>query len=67
MVQAHMIIQDVEMMNKDPGSITSELKAVHEDVRLIPAEIIVVSDWVRMKCRYGCDNYGKRLGWLLAS
>mgnify|MGYP002683394095 FL=1 len=50
------------MMNKDPESITSELKAVHEDLRLIPAEIIVVSDWVRMKCRYGCDNYGKRLG-----
>jgi predicted metal-binding protein len=57
-----MIIQDVDIMNKDPESITSELKAVHEDLRLIPAEIIVVSDWVRLKCRYGCDNYGKRLG-----
>ncbi|HPH48003.1 MAG TPA: DUF2284 domain-containing protein [Methanothrix sp.] len=38
------------------------MKAVHEDLRLIPAEIIVVSDWVRLKCRYGCDNYGKHLG-----
>lgn len=50
------------MMNKDMESLLSELKAVHEDLRLIPTEIIVVSDWVRLKCRYGCDNYGKRLG-----
>jgi predicted metal-binding protein len=49
-------------MIKYPESIISELKAVHEDLRLIPAEIIVVSDWVRLKCRYGCDNYGKHLG-----
>jgi predicted metal-binding protein len=50
------------MMNKDQESIISELRAIHEDLRLIPAEIIVVSDWVRLKCRYGCENYGKRLG-----
>src|SRR5512136_2998025 len=50
------------MMNKDLESIVSELKTVHGDLRLISTEIIVVSDWVRLKCRYGCDNYGKRLG-----
>jgi predicted metal-binding protein len=50
------------IMNKYLESLLSELKAVHEDLRLIPTEIIVVSDWVRLKCRYGCDNYGKRLG-----
>jgi predicted metal-binding protein len=49
-------------MIRSPEGIISELKAVHEDLRLIPAEIIVVSNWVRMKCRYGCDNYGKHLG-----
>ncbi|HNU38736.1 MAG: hypothetical protein BWY13_00300 [Euryarchaeota archaeon ADurb.Bin190] len=49
-------------MIKFSEGIISELKAVHEDLRLIPAEIIVVSDWVRLKCRYGCDNYGKHLG-----
>ena len=49
-------------MNKDLESPLSELRAVHEDLRLIPTEIIVVSDWVQLKCRYGCDNYGKRLG-----
>ena len=49
-------------MNKDPESLLSEMKAVHEDLKLIPTEIIVVSDWVRLKCRYGCDNFGRRLG-----
>ena len=48
-------------MNKDLESLLSELKTVHEDLRLIPTEIIVVADWVRLKCRYGCDNYGKHL------
>ena len=50
------------MMNKDPGSLLSEMKVVHDDLKLIPTEIIVVSDWVRLKCRYGCDNFGRRLG-----
>lgn len=49
-------------MNKDPGSLLSEMKVVHDDLKLIPTEIIVVSDWVRLKCRYGCDNFGRRLG-----
>jgi predicted metal-binding protein len=27
----------------------------------IPAESVVVADWVRFKCRYGCKGYGKHL------
>ena len=50
------------IMNKDLESLLCELKSVHEDLRLIPTEIIVVSDWVRLKCRYGCGNYGNHLG-----
>jgi len=26
--------------------------------KLIDAEQVVVAEWVRMKCRYGCDEYG---------
>jgi predicted metal-binding protein len=52
----------MDTMNKDLESLLSELKVVHEDLRLIPMEMIVVSDWVRLKCRYGCDNYGNHLG-----
>ena len=31
------------------------------DVRCIPTRSIVVAEWVRLKCRYGCPNYGRRL------
>ncbi|NYT01680.1 MAG: DUF2284 domain-containing protein [Methanosarcinales archaeon] len=37
------------------------LGAVHGDIRPISADQIVVSDWVRFKCRYGCPNFGRRL------
>jgi len=28
----------------------------------IPASAIVIADWVRFKCRYGCKGYAKHLG-----
>lgn len=31
------------------------------EVRAIPTSSIVVAEWVRLKCRYGCPNYGRRL------
>jgi predicted metal-binding protein len=31
------------------------------EVRRIPAIDIPVEDWVRLKCQYGCPNYGRRL------
>jgi predicted metal-binding protein len=31
------------------------------EVRLIKSEEIVVRDWVRLKCMFGCDGFGKRL------
>jgi predicted metal-binding protein len=30
-------------------------------VRIIDVEQIVVANWVRLKCQYGCPAYGKRL------
>lgn len=32
------------------------------DARIISPEKIVVSQWVRFKCRYGCKGYGKHFG-----
>jgi len=32
------------------------------EARRIPAKDIVVSQWVRFKCRYGCKGYGKHFG-----
>ncbi|MDD1697747.1 MAG: DUF2284 domain-containing protein, partial [Methanoregula sp.] len=31
-------------------------------VKIITPEKIVVSQWVRFKCRYGCKGYGKHFG-----
>jgi predicted metal-binding protein len=32
-----------------------------DDFRWLPAEDIAVAQWVRMKCMYGCDEYGKNI------
>ena len=40
----------VERMLKEKG---------YEDYRWIAPEEIVVSQWVRMKCMYGCSDYGR--------
>lgn len=31
------------------------------DAKIIPVESIVVADWARLKCQYGCDGYGSSL------
>lgn len=31
------------------------------EAKPIKADDIVVGNWVRLKCQYGCDGYGKRL------
>jgi predicted metal-binding protein len=31
------------------------------DAKVIEAKDVVVQDWVRLKCQYGCGNYGKSL------
>ncbi len=31
------------------------------EVKLIRAEDIIVGDWVRLKCQYGCGGYGNKL------
>jgi predicted metal-binding protein len=31
------------------------------DAKIIPADSIVVADWTRLKCQYGCDGYGSSL------
>ena len=30
--------------------------------RIIPTYDIIVSDWVRFKCRFGCKGYAKHFG-----
>ncbi|RLE99338.1 MAG: hypothetical protein DRJ57_02465 [Thermoprotei archaeon] len=33
----------------------------HRKLFPIPIKEVVVRDWVRLKCKYGCGSYGKRL------
>jgi len=45
-------------MIEDLESLLSDLKTVHEDLKPISTGLVVVADWVRLKCRYGCRGYG---------
>lgn len=49
------------MMGIDLGEVLPGLKALHEDLTPISSGIVVVADWVRWKCRFGCRGYGKHL------
>ncbi|MBN1322666.1 MAG: DUF2284 domain-containing protein [Methanotrichaceae archaeon] len=48
-------------MNASLDGLLEELSEVHEDIRPISARDVVVANWVRFKCRYGCRAYGKHL------
>lgn len=32
-----------------------------DDAKLIHPKTVIVADWVRLKCQFGCDEYGQRL------
>jgi len=56
------IKKGADLMNdEDRDHILFELQSIHPDIRLISTDLIVVADWVRLKCRYGCRAYGKHL------
>ena len=52
---------DVEMTDEDIRSLLANLQNIHKDLRAISTDKIVVSEWVRFKCRYGCPAYGRTL------
>ena len=45
-------IESIKAQARKKGAIAKE----------ISPDDIVVSPWVRFKCRYGCKGYGKHLG-----
>jgi hypothetical protein len=49
------------MKNKNLDTFISDLRSIHQDIKLISTDTIVVADWVRFKCRYSCRAYGKHL------
>ena len=54
-----------ENVGVDPGELSRlkelAIKLGAEDAVELPAEKVVVRDWVRWKCRFGCGEYGRRL------
>lgn len=49
-------------LQKELVSLTTLAASKGVQARPIPAREIVVSQWVRFKCRYGCKGYAKHLG-----
>ena len=49
------------MNDEDRDLLLTELRRIHPDIRLISTDAIVVAEWVRLKCRYGCRACGKHL------
>jgi len=53
---------DRERLRRDLEKLRIEaLKLGAEEAIPIEAKLIVVRDWVRLKCRYGCGSYGRWL------
>jgi len=32
-----------------------------KDAKIVPAKSIVTAEWVRLKCQFGCNGYGRKL------
>jgi predicted metal-binding protein len=41
--------------------VTQAVELGADAAQIIPADQVVVADWVRLKCQYGCKAYGSRL------
>jgi len=55
-----------DILSTDSGAKREGLKEVAKrngatDARIMSAEKVVVRNWVRLKCQFGCDDYGRRL------
>lgn len=48
-------------MKKNLEGLIEELRKIHPDFKVISTESIVISEWVRWKCMFGCKAYGKHL------
>jgi predicted metal-binding protein len=41
--------------------VTRAVELGADAAQIIPTDQVVVADWVRLKCQYGCGSYGARL------
>ena len=52
---------EMEEMKKEFNELLEDLRKIHADFRVISTEKVVVAEWVRWKCMFGCRAYGKHL------
>ena len=50
-----------EMSDESTRNLITTLQNIHKDLKLISTDLVVVSEWVRFKCRYGCPAFGQKL------
>lgn len=48
-------------MKRYPACIRKAKELGAKGAKIIPAKSIVTAEWVRLKCQFGCDCYGRRL------
>lgn len=48
------------MMDSNRNKLDNIIKAAGYDFKWITGDDVVVSQWVRMKCMFGCDGYGSK-------
>ena len=42
--------------------LTAFAREMGGDAKAIPASAVVTAEWVRMKCYFGCQGFGRRFG-----
>ncbi|MDO5845656.1 MAG: DUF2284 domain-containing protein [Methanocorpusculum sp.] len=53
---------ETDRTNRETDKLTAFIREKGGDAVVIPAEKIVTAEWVRMKCLFGCQGYGRRFG-----
>ncbi len=48
-------------VKKSLEELVEEMRKIHSDFKVIDIERVVVAEWVRWKCTFGCKAYGKHL------
>jgi predicted metal-binding protein len=51
-----------EGLQKELAKLAALAKEKGAHATIVSSDQVVVADWVRFKCRYGCKGYGKHMG-----
>ena len=49
-------------LEEEIAKLTGIVREKGGDAAAIPASAVVTAEWVRMKCLFGCQGFGRRFG-----